>query len=110
MPARRCAPCNFDWLATVLHGLCPTCGENTVYHAQSNPNAEAERLLRHAEFEHFYAERGEREVEMDWSRIDAALEEIRALEAIPVAGEPIEVEPLSPERWGESAYLLDSVS
>jgi hypothetical protein len=105
MPARRCPPCDFDWPAALLHGLCLKRGGNTVYHAQSNPSAEAERLARHAEFERFYAERAEREV--DLSHIDRAIAEVKTLEAIPVDGEPIEVEPLPPERWGETAYLLD---
>lgn len=108
MPARRCSPCDFDWPAAVLHGLCLKCGGNTVFHAQSNPSPEGKRLARHAEFERFYAERGEREVQL--SHIDRAIAEVKALEAIPVAGEPMEVEPLPPERWGELAHSPRSVN
>jgi hypothetical protein len=104
--ARRCHHCEVNW--PDQWSSCPACTANTIYHAQAEAisNDEARVLIRRAEFDRFYAER-EDEVEHDLSHIDRVVEEVRWLESIPVDGDPLPVEKLPPERFGENAHLLD---
>jgi hypothetical protein len=104
MSARRCSTCGVNWPTDWKYRECAHCGGTTdhISNADPIPEDEAKRTLHHLKFDAFYAARGERPVEVDFSYLD----EIAALAAIPVKGDPIPVPPLPPELWGSEAHRL----
>jgi len=111
MPARRCSTCSVDW-PDHLH-RCLRCEGDTAYLPDGDPISyqEVNRLVAFAKFERLYESRGGREVtdpeHLDaLARVDTAIAEVKMLEAIPVAGVPLPVEPLPPEHFGKDAYLV----
>jgi hypothetical protein len=120
MAAKRCAKCVINWSEEVVGGVaeptaCPQCEGGLVWQAQSVPDSSEGDVIRarHAQFDRFYEERGEREVinhpevePVDWGRLDAAIADVGALKAIPVEGEPLPVEPLPAYKFGYLSHLL----
>jgi hypothetical protein len=110
-PARHCSTCSIDW-PDRLH-RCLRCEGETIYLADGEPvsDEEVNRLVAFAKFERLYESRGGQEVtdpeHIDaLARVDTAIAEVKMLEAIPVAGEPLPVEPFPPEHFGKDAHLL----
>jgi hypothetical protein len=90
MAAWKCEKCRTAWPAESFEDKtfrdCPGCERKCHYEAQTFPTADDGGVNR-ALFERYYAERGEREVAMDWTWLERALDDFRALEAIPVLPE-----------------------
>lgn len=59
MTAKICPDCGTPWPARIEFRRCPTCQVDTepTIHATSISHAEAERRVRHVEFERYYVAR-----------------------------------------------------
>lgn len=83
---------------------CPACGDDTAWVSDAQPHSPIDA------FEIIYSHRGERPlvgVDADVvERLARAVDEIIALEQIPVDGEELPVEKLPPEHFGKDRHLL----
>lgn len=104
MAANRCSICAVNWPVGYGYITCPHCGGkvSTITDADPITVDEAAFIKKRLAFDAYYAKRGAREVDVDFSYLD----EIAELESIPVAGEPIPVPSLPPELWGVEAHRL----
>lgn len=112
MAARRCSQCGVNWPSLPNYARCPGCDDATDHVSEEEPveYSEAVILAKRLRFDRVYAERGEQPLPPEYAEVVArlarAVDEIVALESIPVDGEPIPVPPLPPEMWGSEAHLL----